>query len=214
MRVWMIAPLGIAVMVAACGETRTQRAATGATGGAVAGAVVGGPVGALVGAGVGATGGAYRETIEDKSDTFVDNKADALARDRATNADNMQHASAPSDLTNAEVTDAQRRLKEMGFYNGRVDGLYGPRTISAVGAFQQKQNLPQTFALDDRTMAALEQHARDSQAGDPAQSAATGAQRSVTSQRNAAEASQAAETQNQRANGANQSATDTPQGNR
>jgi hypothetical protein len=40
----------ISLVVAACGHTTTQRAATGA----VAGAVVAGPVGAVVGAGAGA----------------------------------------------------------------------------------------------------------------------------------------------------------------
>lgn len=45
----MLAPLGMALALAACGHTTEQRAATGA----VAGLVVGGPVGAALGAGVG-----------------------------------------------------------------------------------------------------------------------------------------------------------------
>lgn len=45
------------LVLAACGLTTEERAATGGLGGAAAGAVVGGPVGAVVGAGGGAAGG-------------------------------------------------------------------------------------------------------------------------------------------------------------
>lgn len=53
------APLAAACLLAACGTTTTQRAATGAIGGAVAGGLIGGGatgavVGGVVGAGLGA----------------------------------------------------------------------------------------------------------------------------------------------------------------
>ncbi|HEX6142711.1 MAG TPA: hypothetical protein VFZ01_08340 [Geminicoccaceae bacterium] len=48
---------GTALVLAGCGDTTEQRAASGGLGGAAAGAVVGGPVGAVVGGAVGATGG-------------------------------------------------------------------------------------------------------------------------------------------------------------
>jgi uncharacterized surface protein with fasciclin (FAS1) repeats len=54
-------------LLAACGGTTEERAATGGLGGAAAGAVVGGPVGAVVGAAAGATGGAVMdEGVEEK----------------------------------------------------------------------------------------------------------------------------------------------------
>lgn len=46
----VLAAVGVALSVAACGHNTEQRAATGAVGGAV----VGGPVGAVVGAAAGA----------------------------------------------------------------------------------------------------------------------------------------------------------------
>ena len=49
------------LLLAACGGTTEERAATGGLGGAAAGAVVGGPVGAVVGGAVGATGGTMLE---------------------------------------------------------------------------------------------------------------------------------------------------------
>ena len=56
---WKFAPLAAAGLLAACGTTTSERAATGAIGGAVAGGVIGGDltgaaVGGAVGAGIGA----------------------------------------------------------------------------------------------------------------------------------------------------------------
>ena len=55
-----IAPLvGVMALLAACGTTMEQRAATGAIGGAVAGQVIGGNTGSTVaGAAIGAVAGA------------------------------------------------------------------------------------------------------------------------------------------------------------
>jgi uncharacterized surface protein with fasciclin (FAS1) repeats len=54
-------------LLAACGGTAEERAATGGLGGAAAGAVVGGPVGAVVGGAAGAAGGAVLdEGVDEK----------------------------------------------------------------------------------------------------------------------------------------------------
>ncbi|MBB5771076.1 osmotically inducible lipoprotein OsmB [Brevundimonas vesicularis] len=51
--------IGVVALLAACGQTMEQRAATGALGGAVAGQVLGGNTGSTVaGAAIGAVGGA------------------------------------------------------------------------------------------------------------------------------------------------------------
>jgi hypothetical protein len=52
-----VGALGLGLLLAGCGDTTEQKAASGALGGAAAGAVIGGPVGAVVGAGVGGAGG-------------------------------------------------------------------------------------------------------------------------------------------------------------
>ncbi len=69
MRVSMALVLGAALMLAACGQTPTDRAVTGAglgaAGGAMVGALVGAPaIGALVGAAGGATVGAATDSSE------------------------------------------------------------------------------------------------------------------------------------------------------
>lgn len=54
------------------------------------------------------------------------------------------------------VADAQRRLTDLGYYVGVIDGLAGPATSSAVMAFQKVNDLPRTGELDAATLAALQ----------------------------------------------------------
>ncbi|MEG0996373.1 MAG: peptidoglycan-binding domain-containing protein, partial [Clostridia bacterium] len=43
--------------------------------------------------------------------------------------------------TGADVTSVQTRLKDLGYYSGALDGVYGTGSIAAVKAFQQKNSL-------------------------------------------------------------------------
>lgn len=59
-------------------------------------------------------------------------------------------------LSEGEVRALQQRLRDLGYSEvGRVDGLWGPRTIAGVSAFQAASGLPVTGALDKTTAAAL-----------------------------------------------------------
>ena len=58
-------------------------------------------------------------------------------------------ASAPT------VRLAQLALNDRGYDAGNIDGSLGPDTASAVRRFQQTEGLPQTGALDARTLSAL-----------------------------------------------------------
>ncbi len=40
-----------------------------------------------------------------------------------------------------EVKEVQRRLKQWGYYNGAIDGIYGAKTVEAVKKFQRKNGL-------------------------------------------------------------------------
>ncbi|MDE6790259.1 MAG: spore cortex-lytic enzyme [Clostridia bacterium] len=40
-----------------------------------------------------------------------------------------------------EVKEVQRRLKQWGYYDGSVDGIYGAKTVEAVKRFQRKNGL-------------------------------------------------------------------------
>lgn len=53
------------------------------------------------------------------------------------------------------VTNLQSRLKSLGFYNGSIDGIFGPITESAVKAYQTSIGLSPTGIVDSNTWNAL-----------------------------------------------------------
>lgn len=55
----------------------------------------------------------------------------------------------------ATVTEIQTRLKEWGYYDGEVDGVYGSRTEAAVRYFQSSNGLSADGQVGNQTLAAL-----------------------------------------------------------
>lgn len=55
----------------------------------------------------------------------------------------------------AAVSEIQTRLKNWGYYNGAVDGVYGSQTEKAVRWFQEKNGLNVDGQVGDQTLAAL-----------------------------------------------------------
>jgi peptidoglycan hydrolase-like protein with peptidoglycan-binding domain len=53
------------------------------------------------------------------------------------------------------TAELQAALKAAGFYSGPVDGVYGPATVDAVKALQEKAGLPQTGVVDRATAGVL-----------------------------------------------------------
>ena len=49
----------------------------------------------------------------------------------------------------------QQALADAGYYDAKVDGVYGPKTVAAVEALQKAKGLPQTGTLDKATEKAL-----------------------------------------------------------
>jgi peptidoglycan hydrolase-like protein with peptidoglycan-binding domain len=62
-------------------------------------------------------------------------------------------AAAPTNLPS--IAQVQGELRHLGYYNGRIDGRWGPRTRTAMARFQRSQGLPQTGQGDVRSMNAL-----------------------------------------------------------
>ena len=57
----------------------------------------------------------------------------------------------------AEYTEGlQQSLTDAGYFDGDVDGVYGPETVEAVQALQEANGLPQTGWMDKATDAALQ----------------------------------------------------------
>ena len=69
-----------------------------------------------------------------------------------TKEQQKQAEAAVSDYTRT----LQEALSEAGYYQGEVDGVYGPETVDAVEALQESHGLPVTGTLDKATAAALE----------------------------------------------------------
>jgi len=51
-----------------------------------------------------------------------------------------------------EVRDLQARLKQIGWFEGRVSGTYGSVTTKSVKGFQAKRKIPATGEVDQRTL--------------------------------------------------------------
>jgi peptidoglycan hydrolase-like protein with peptidoglycan-binding domain len=51
----------------------------------------------------------------------------------------------------------QQSLRDTGYYEGEVDGVYGPATVDAVESLQEAHDLPTTGTVDKATAAALEE---------------------------------------------------------
>lgn len=55
----------------------------------------------------------------------------------------------------AEVKKVQQKLKELGYYNAAVDGIFGPQTEAAVRSFQKAKGLTVDGIVGPQTMKAL-----------------------------------------------------------
>ena len=62
---------------------------------------------------------------------------------------------APARPQAAIVTDIQRELTRRGFYDGTVDGRYGPKTDTAIRDFEQAAGLKPSTAPDEALLRAL-----------------------------------------------------------
>ena len=74
---------------------------------------------------------------------------------------NIQSAPSGKNSTQAlkvlSTKDAQRKLRELGFDPGPIDGVAGGKTASALKQFQSENGLPVTGQLDVSTAARLSQ---------------------------------------------------------
>jgi hypothetical protein len=55
-------------------------------------------------------------------------------------------------LARSDVRMIQQRLADRGYYNGQIDGLWGPRTTEAVSSFQSANDLPSDGKLTHATL--------------------------------------------------------------
>jgi N-acetylmuramoyl-L-alanine amidase len=68
---------------------------------------------------------------------------------------NYSHAYSYYGSRGSEVSAIQTRLKNWGYYQGSIDGVYGTLTYRAVRYFQSKNNLTVDGIAGEKTLAAL-----------------------------------------------------------
>ena len=59
-------------------------------------------------------------------------------------------------MSGSDVVIVQMKLRDLGFYMNRADGIFGRGTEDAVKAFQREHGLPETGVLDARTRGVLQ----------------------------------------------------------
>lgn len=67
----------------------------------------------------------------------------------------ISYATSRYGSTGEEVRKIQTKLKNWGYYNGNVDGIYGSKTYAAVKKFQQRNGLAVDGIAGEKTLAAL-----------------------------------------------------------
>jgi murein L,D-transpeptidase YcbB/YkuD len=67
----------------------------------------------------------------------------------------QSHLPKPDVNIQLSKKDIQYLLKELGYYTGKIDGVFGPKTKSAVKKFQQNQGLVVDGVVGRKTRAAL-----------------------------------------------------------
>src|SRR5262245_10914189 len=55
-------------------------------------------------------------------------------------------------LNSADTMELQQALNNQGFFNGRVDGIWGPSTSNALRRFQKENNLSGNGKINDETL--------------------------------------------------------------
>ena len=100
------------------------------------------------------TGYVYKEyvSVSSSSDSSSDSKSSGHS-DSSSGTSNCETCS-PGDK-GEKVKKVQRRLKNLGYYSGSIDGDYGNGTKTAVKDFQKKNGLSVTGSVNSKTLSKL-----------------------------------------------------------
>jgi hypothetical protein len=81
-------------------------------------------------------------------DTSIGGSAESSASAASSAAMDMRG----ENLARNDIILIQQALRQEGFYNGTADGIWGPRTASALMQFQQRQQLGATGQVNTNTL--------------------------------------------------------------
>ncbi len=122
----------------------------------------------------GGQGGSARPVVDNgytsSSDSAGAPVGDDASKTGGTPAQQPGDGTATPAPTQDGIQQLQGQLQRSGFYNGDIDGIWGPQTSKAVQDFQQARGLQPTGKLNTETVQALGQ--ADDQSGGNNQNAA------------------------------------------
>ncbi len=167
--------VGLAFLLAACGSTTQERAATGGLTGVGIGALAGGPVGAAIG---GVAGGVAGWVTPEGADTLAQSaihetkqatigggprkqaNGSAAPRSGSTTKPNRLRTIPVDQPSNLQIAPdlakhLQTVLSDQGLYDGPVDGIVGRRTRAALAEYQEREGLAHSPVLDLQTLQSL-----------------------------------------------------------
>lgn len=100
-----------------------------------------------------------------KTPTNTTHKPSSASNSSSTTSPSSSSTSRTSSVSNSgtltvgstgqAVKDLQTSLKQLGFYNGPINGKFGAQTRAAVIKFQQSKNLPADGVVGPKTRAAM-----------------------------------------------------------
>jgi hypothetical protein len=145
-----------ATMFSACGTMPEDRAVSGAALGTGAGLVVGAITGLtlLEGAALGAVGGALTGVLTDPDRVNFGRPVWQNGTAAAHAGTGGVRSASPVGQPGNVVAEIQAGLARLGYDPGPIDGIAGPRTRSAIRAYQQDHGL----VVDGRASANLAMH--------------------------------------------------------
>jgi len=73
----------------------------------------------------------------------------------SSNVGSSRGASARAGGSSSEIADVQQHLQQLGYYKGRIDGIWGKQSRQAMAQFQRSQGMQATGRIDDQSRQAL-----------------------------------------------------------
>ena len=110
------------------------------------------------------------ENIEEPKEEIPKQEIQSITTNQTSQIGINETKSEPISLTNAtkeaskeeikvpSKKDIQTALKNAGFYDGAIDGKFGPKTIEAIKKFQQENNLKVDGKVGHKTWTVLKKY--------------------------------------------------------
>src|SRR3954470_799348 len=73
----------------------------------------------------------------------------------SSNVGSSRSSSARAGGSSSEIADVQQHLQQLGYYKGRIDGVWGKQSRQAMAQFQRSQGMQASGQIDDQSLQAL-----------------------------------------------------------